>query len=263
MDFDGNGLDDLMMCNYPNISQDSMTLNGINGNSAGVFTLVTNTNYPSEQLYGVHSEGADMNGDGKIDLLVANWTGSTSFIYYNNNNNAGSGDGDFRYNGAGASTSFAGIGGGDERAMIPGDFNNDGLMDMYFANRGQGTSTRSDFLYINTGNDGNNKATFSTVQMPTAQDGETHKVDCTDLDGDGKIDLVVMANSERPYVYRNISAGGVIEFVEWTPSTMSATHRGWHANADDITGNGRPDIFVGANSNDHLFANEENDVVEF
>ena len=103
-DFDGNGLYDLVMCNYPNISQDSMTLNGINGDPAGEFTVVTGTNYPAEGFYGVHSEAADMNGDGLLDILMANWTGSNSFIYYNNNNGLGSGPGDFRYGGAPAST---------------------------------------------------------------------------------------------------------------------------------------------------------------
>ncbi len=263
-DFDGNGLDDLMMCNYPNTSQDSLGLNGINGNSAGLFTEVTGTNYPVEGGYGVHSEGADMNGDGTLDILLANWTGTAAFIYYNNNNGAGSGDGDFSYAGTGSNSSFPSVGGGDERGMFPADFNNDGLMDFYFANRGLGTSTRSDFLAINTGNDANNRAMFSFQQMPTVHDSETYKVNCNDLDGDGLVDLVVMSNlGIRPYVYRNTSAGGTVSFIEWTPANITNTHRGWQANSADITGNGRPDILFGANANEHLFENVQSSEFDF
>ena len=75
-----------MMCNYPNTPQDSLSLNNINGNGAGQLQVVTNTHYPAESNYGVHSEAADLNGDGKLDILMANWSGNSSYIYYNDNN---------------------------------------------------------------------------------------------------------------------------------------------------------------------------------
>jgi hypothetical protein len=253
------------MCNYPNSSQDTLGLNGTGANPAGMFSVVTSTHVPSESSYGVHSEGADMNGDGTIDLLIGNWTGDSSFIYYNNNNGLGSGDGDFRYGTTTDSqTSFAAAGGGDERALVPADFNNDGLMDFYFTNRGSGTSTRSDFLAINTGNDGNNKAVFTFQQMPTVHDNETYKVTCNDLDGDGLVDLIVMSDlGIRPYVYRNISANGSVSFIGWTPASIGNTQRGWQANSADITGNGRPDILFGANANEYLFENTESTLFDF
>ena len=218
-DFDGNGLYDLMTCNYPNISQDHLAYNGLGTNSAGEFSVVTNTNYPTENLYGVHSEAADMNGDNQLDLLVANWTGSSSFIYYNNNMDLGSGQGDFSYGSTAQSrTSFGAIGGGDERAMIPCDFNNDGLMDMYFANFG--SPSRNDWIFRNTGNDGNNKATFAQQLFP-GHNSETHKITCNDLDGDGLMDMIVMSELNRPFIYRNVSSGNEIRFVEWDASSRS------------------------------------------
>ena len=263
-DFDGNGLPDLMMCNYPGISQDSLGFNGINGNAAGQFQVVTGTMYPAEQEYGVHAEAADMNGDGKIDFLTANWTDDNSFIYYNNNQNAGSGDGDFRYGGAGASSLFPRSSGSDERALVPADLNNDGMMDMYYANSGAAGAARADVLYINTGNDANNRATFNvTEQMPAAQNNETHKVTCEDLDGDGWQDIIVMSLNRRPFIYRNVSTTNDIKFVEWTPSNITVALDGWHAAAADVSGNGRPDVLFGANSNDHLFENVATSVGDF
>lgn len=260
-DFDGNGLPDLMLCNYPNISQDSMTMNGVGGNAPGVFAVMTNTMYPAEFEYGVHSEGADMNGDGQIDLLIANWTGDPSFIYYNNNNNAGSGQGDFRYAGVGANTSFPAIGGGDERAMVPADFNGDGMMDFYFANFG--TPGRTDHLFINTGNDANNRAMFASQPFFSVHNNETNKVTCSDLDGDGMADIIVMRDNTRPFIYRNVSAGSEVRFVEWTPANITTTLQGWQANSADITGNGRADVMFGGNNNDHLFESVETSVIDF
>ena len=260
-DLDGNGTIDLVMCNYPNISQDSMTLNGINGNPAGMFTVVTNTNYPQEQFYGVHAEAADMNGDGQCDICMANWTGSTSFIYYNNNEGAGSGPGDFRYGGAGASSSFPAIGGADERGMFPCDFNGDGMMDIYFANAGN--PGRTDSILINTGNDANNRATFSSQPFFAVHNNETNKVSCRDLDGDGMPDIVVMRDNTRPFIYRNISTATDVAFVEWTPANMTVALDGWQANSADITGNGRADIMFGGNTNDHLFENTTAAVTDF
>lgn len=260
-DFDGNGLPDLMLCNYPNISQDSITFNGVAGNAPGVFAVMTNTMYPAENEYGVHAETADMNGDGQTDLLLANWTGDPSFIYYNNNNNAGSGQGDFRYTDAGASTTFPQIGGGDERAMVPADFNGDGLMDFYFANAG--TPGRSDRLFINTGNDSVNRAQFAQQLFFPVHNNETNKVTCGDLDGDGMPDIIVMRDNTRPFIYRNVSAGSEVRFVEWTPSNMTTDLNGWQANSADITGNGRADIMFGANTNDHLFESVAADTTDF
>ena len=260
-DFDGNGLPDLMLCNYPNISQDSITFNGVAGNAPGVFAVMTSTMYPAELEYGVHSEAADMNGDGQLDILLANWTGDPSFIYYNNNNNAGSGQGDFRYAGVGANSFYPAIGGGDERAMVPADFNGDGMMDFYFANFG--SPGRSDHLFINTGNDANNRATFASQPFFSVHNNETNKVTCSDLDGDGMTDIIVMRDGTRPFIYRNVSAGSEVRFVEWTPSNVSVELEGWQANSADITGNGRDDIMFGGNDNDHLFESVETSLIDF
>lgn len=153
-DFDSNGFPDLMMCNHPNQSRDTITFNNINENGPANFQELTSTHAPIENWYGKHVEAADMNGDGQIDLLVANSANQPGFIYYNNNENAGSGPGDYQYAGTGSFTLFNSTPAGtSERAMVPGDFNNDGRIDFYFANCGDFGAVLSDGVHVNTGND--------------------------------------------------------------------------------------------------------------
>ena len=270
-DFDRNGLYDLMMCNYPNISQDSLSLNGINGDAAGEFTVVTSTHYPAESRYGVHAEGADFNNDGLIDIAVTNQANSQQFIYYNNLNGMGSGDGDFRYPGGQQQIpEFAG--GAVENGMFPADFDCDGDMDIYFANYGMGGGLR-DAILENTGNAANGFANFSSSIFETGIDRETLKVEATDLDKDGKPDLIVMALINQggssatyyaPKIYRNVSTLDEIRFVEWTEDVVDDTDfGGWHGNAADITGNGRCDVLFGSDNDDHLVENLESPTEDF
>ena len=256
-DFDNDGDPDLMLCNYPGPSQDAL---GRNDN--GQLTVVTNTNYPAESRYGVDAAAGDMNGDGKLDFLVCNRTNNPSFIYYNDNLGAGSGVGDYRYPGSEYTVpdSSSGV---NENAMEPGDFNGDGMMDFYYANAGT-SSNIVDLLYINQGNDANNRAMFATQTLSTALNNETYKVTVNDLDGDGKSDLLIMGDNRRPYIFRNTSENGDVSFIEWTPATIpsGSSLSGWHMHSADVTGNGRPDVLVGAFNNDHLFENVDSTITD-
>ncbi len=253
-DFDQNGYIDLLMCNYPGPSQESLGLNNINGAGPGQFTVVTETHAMQELDYGVNSAVADMNGDGKLDILIAN-LGDPDFIYYNDNNGAGSEIGDFRYPNSGQLISNNS--GSGYQSLQPSDFNGDGMMDFYYSNI---AGNSGDLLYINTGNGGDNKATFVTQPMPSSQEGASAKISHPDLDGDGRPEIVVMSQSRRPYIFRNTSANGETSFIEWTPAIFDSSLEGWHADAGDITMNGRPDLLVGADVNDHLFENVDSDI---
>ena len=255
-DFDQNGYIDLLMCNYPGPSQESLGLNNINGAGPGQFTVVTETHAMQENDYGVNSEVADMNGDGKLDILVGN-LGDPDFIYYNDLNGAGSDIGDFRYPGSAQLISSAS--GPGYQSLHPSDFNGDGMMDFYYSNI---AASGGDLLYINTGNGGDGKATFVTQPMPSSQNGATAKISNPDLDGDGRPDLIVMSQFRRPYIFRNTSGNGETSFIEWTPSIFTGAIDGWHANAADLTGNGRADVLVAADVNEHLFENVDAELAQ-
>ena len=258
----GSGFD-LNVGNYPGPSQDTMYVN----DGAGFFTAVTATHLPTDSDYTVDVAAGDMNGDGKTDLLISNW--GTSYIYYNDNMGQGSGIGDYRY-GAGDVAGKQNIGnaGANENAMEAGDFDNDNDLDFYWSNFVGATGDR---IVRNDGNDANNKMipVFLDVLPSSVTTLVSRKATVVDLNGDGRVDILVMKGGGRPTILRNTTVNGEISFVDWTPGDAfpaGSPHQGWHSAVFDSNGDGDPDIFLGGWSGDHLFeqvpANEvDEDVV--
>ncbi len=264
-DFDLDGDYDLYIGNYPNNSQDAYQLNGFNGDEVGFFTTVTNTHIPADNAYTVDVSRGDMNGDGYLDVLLANWSGNR--IYYNNLNAGSSGPGDFRYAGSSQSMGNATGGTANENVMEPGDFDNDGDLDLYRGNiSGSALGGVVDRIQVNTGNSGSGFASFTfNDNLPAfVSSTPTLKATVADLNDDGRVDIFVMQANGRPSILRNTTVNGVISFIDWTPGHAFPTgtlHRGWHSNAFDSNGDGWLDIFLGGWSNDHHFISADSNEV--
>ncbi len=254
VDFDLDGTIDLWLGNYPNQSQDFLRFNDGFGNFSllGAGALV-----PNDCDYTVDISTADMNGDGTMDILISNWgfNFGPNKLYYNNRNGLGSFDGDFNYTG---SVLVLGNASTEENAMEPGDFDGDGDMDIYWTNVvGPGDRVLSSTV----NKDGTvNFVTIGNLPRSVAT-RITRKPTVLDLNGDGRVDLVVGAESgsnSRPTILRNTTVNGEISFVDWTPGDEfpnGSVHKGWHAAVFDSNGDGDPDIFLGGWANDHLFEN--------
>jgi hypothetical protein len=255
-DFDHDGDDDIYFGNYPGPSQDTMWFNNGSGNYS-----ITSGRVPADSDYCVDVAAGDINGDGKIDLLISN-DRDPAFIYYNDLNGAGGRMGDFNYGGS-KDQLLASAQGGYYPAMEPGDFNRDGKLDIYFANIGP---NGRDVILVNTGDDtGDGKANFIEHTMPSiVSNTATAKVTVSDLNGDGRQDLIVgggdiasqFTPARRTVIYRNTSVGGVTSFVEWSPYSAfppGETESGWHAAAFDVDQDKRKDILVGGMNDDHLY----------
>ena len=256
-DFDQNGLLDIVLTNHPNLSQDTMVLNGINDVGAGNFVEVTNTNMLMENEYGAQIEAADMNGDGLIDLLVANVLFNDDAIYFNNNNNEGSGPGDFRYDGENDSFVIALPHSNNvrEQQLLPADFDNDGRVDFLYTNAGVGASAlspRADQIWKNKGNNQFNVPEFESSDLAEDTLAQSTRADVADLDGDGRQDIIVVARDRRPYIFRNTSENDEISFVAWTPVAFSEQQIGWAVGIANLVGDEQPDVLVGARRDEFL-----------
>ena len=254
-DPDGDQDQDIYVGNYPNSDQDRLYHN--DNDNPGFFIEATATHVPDESGpgdYTVDVATADMNGDGRIDLLISNRLDSNK-IYYNNNLNIGSGLGDFDYP---ESVQDLGASSTPENAMEPGDFEGDGDQDAYWCNH---TGAAGDRIMRNIGNGIGNKAVLLVhdVLPPSVTNFISRKATVADLNGDGRPDVVVGKDfdlNNRPTVLRNTSVTGVISFVDWTPAPAFPTgsvHRGWHAVVFDSNGDQDMDIFLGGWADDHLF----------
>lgn len=117
----------------------------------------------------------DFNGDGKLDLVVANYADNTVWVFLSN------GDGTF----GAAQTAATGSG---PVALAVGDFNGDGKLDLAVAN-GNDSSTISVFL----GNGDGTLTLKSTVSMETA---DPVWVGTADFNADGFLDLAVVSETD-------------------------------------------------------------------
>ncbi len=113
---------------------------------------------------------ADVNGDGKLDLVVANASGTMVTVLI------GNGDGTYTAMPS-IGTNYSGVNG-----VAVGDFNGDGMLDIATGNG----STVGIFL-------GNGDGTFG-AERDFANTGASEGVFAADLNGDGRLDLVVTDN---------------------------------------------------------------------
>ena len=229
-DFNNDGKIDLAVAN-PNGNSVSIHLgDGLGGfGAARVFSVgdpptFNISNNPTSIA------AADFNGDNKMDLVTANFTGGGVTIL------AGDGTGNF------SAQKIAIAGGGAPRYVVTGDFNLDSKMDVAL--------TRGGNFFTVTILFGNGNFGFSSpTDFATSVGSEAITVG--DLNSDGKPDLVVGSNPGSEFsVLLNDGAGG---FGAPTRYTLN-TNTGWSsiATIGDFTGDGKVDLVVANHIRDTL-----------
>jgi len=148
---------------------------------------------------------ADVNGDGNIDFIIANNNNPGTLSVMTNSGFNGVNNGNNSYSfGLNSSPSV----GAYPHALTAADVNGDGKIDLISANWGVVTNTSDARGPLNYGtltvltNNGNgiftNPATFSTGMGPTA-------VIATDVNGDGKVDLITANMTGFTNQYNQVS----------------------------------------------------------
>ena len=219
-DFNGDQkLDLVVLCGYGNASGACVLL----GTGNGSFSP-TNLSYPTGS--GPDAVAiADLNGDSKNDIAVANFNDNDVSVFL------GNGDGTFQprvnYNsGTGPSS------------VVIGDLNGDGKPDLAVANQTANTVS----VLLNNGN-----GTFQNhVDYPTANGPSS--VGIGDLNGDGKLDLAVACGNNVSLLFGN-GDGTFQGHIDYGAAAASIV-------LEDFNGDGKLDFAVVDDGSVTVFINQ-------
>lgn len=239
VDVNDDGFIDCMITNGPTGGQDNFLY--IN-NGTGGFTALTGDTIVKDNKPSDGATWADSDNDGDLDCYVANWY-NTKNLFYNN-----TGAGAFTQTQNAIETS-----GGYCETASWGDYDNDGLLDLYVTRSGGTIATNKNLLFHN---EGGNAFTKVLTGTPVTDAFISRSVNWTDIDSDGDLDLFVTnENDQNENLYRNDGAGVFTKLTNGPllndgGKTMSSS---W----GDYDNDGDLDVFLANDQgNDGLFRNE-------
>jgi alpha-tubulin suppressor-like RCC1 family protein len=232
VDLDGDGKLDLIACEtggsnitiFHNISTPgSLTTNSF---EAG-FKLPTGNDCR-------HAMAVDLDGDGHLDIVALNYGDSTISIF----RNIGAA-GSLTTNSFSPPVTLACPGGPYE--AVAADLDGDGRPDLAVVNGDNNTVS----IFQNVAVPGvlNTNSFATRIDLPA--DSNPTTIAAVDLDGDGKLDLVVgLVHSSNTSIYQNISAGGgLLTANSFAPRVnFSTPYWGFTVAVADFNGDGKPDI---------------------
>ncbi len=175
---------------------------------------------------------ADVNGDGKPDLIVANATDNTVSVLPNT-----TAPGAIT---ASFSTQQTFATGTSPESVIAADVNGDGLPDLIVANEGDSTVS----VLLNTTTPGAITPSFST-QQTFATGANPSSVTLADVNGDGQPDLIVAnAGPNTVSVLLNTTAPGATTPSFAPQQTFAVGNTPLSVTVADVNGDGKPDLIV-------------------
>ena len=214
-------------------------------NGDGTFTDVSKKAGVADSLgyYGLDVVGSDFDGDGRVDIFVAN-DSTPNYLYHN--------DGNGTFSEIGFESGTAVNGNGSEQGCMGvtlGDYDHDGLLDMFVTN----FDDEYNVLYRNVGrnsfNDVSYEAGVAAVSLPYVGWGTKF----FDYDNDGWVDLFV-ANGhaypqrdryrQRKLLHRNNRDGTFTEVAAQFGKAMMEERASRGTAFGDIDNDGDVDIVV-------------------
>jgi uncharacterized protein (UPF0548 family) len=238
-DVNGDGKPDLVVANYcaSNTNCTNGSVSVLLGNGDGTFQ--TAVSYASGGEYSLSVAMADVNGDGKPDLIVANDCASNSNCA---NGSAsvllGNGDGTFQ-----TAVSF-GSGGTYSYSVAVADVNGDGKPDLLVTNECSSGCTNGSVSVLL----GNGDGTFQTAVSYVSGGVSAQSVAVADVNGDGKPDLLVANDCASNSNCANGSVSVLLGNGDGTFQTAVSYGSGgasaFSVAVGDMNGDGKPDLVV-------------------
>jgi hypothetical protein len=192
-DYDNDGNLDFFVCGGTGHDQGILRPNRLyHNNGDGTFSRVSTGSIATDIGFSGNCAWGDYDNDGFLDLFVGNLKPVKPFLYHNN------GDGTFTR----ITNSIVANDLGYEYGCAWGDYDNDGFLDLFVANRDiDGDPSVVNFLYHNNGD-----GTFTkiTTGSPVNEYSDSSGGSWADYDNDGFLDLFVARLDGRgSYLYRN------------------------------------------------------------
>jgi hypothetical protein len=230
IDYDRDGDLDLFVTRGLTGGQDNVLFRN-DGGPGFSFTRMSGLSISQDNLPSDGSTWADYDNDGYPDAFVVNWYNKNNLLYHNERN------GSFTR----VLTGPAVTDGGYSETASWGDYDNDGLVDLYVTNS---SGPRLNFLYKNMGG---GQFVKITAGRQSTDVGTSRGVNWVDYDGDGDLDLFVANESnENEFLYRNmLMETGIDTFQRVSDGPLvSAGGASWSGSWADFDNDGDQDIFV-------------------
>jgi hypothetical protein len=229
-DYDNDGDLDLFVANFGNNFL-------YRNNGDGTFAKITTGPVVTDNANSNACAWGDYDNDGWLDLFVANDPANNA-LYHNN------GNGTF----AKVTTGSIVLDGGASTGCAWGDYDNDGWLDLFVANR----SGQNNFLYHNNRDGTFTRVTAGAIATDT---GNSYGAAWADYDNDGNLDLFVTNFGGVNFLYRNNGDATFTRLTTWasnalTPGASVAASWG------DFDNDGFLDLFVAnGGPNNYLYHN--------
>jgi PKD repeat protein len=224
-DFNGDGLVDVITTHDNNLNL-SAYRNTATGNTPAFSKTNITLNAFSRNIL-----CADMDGDGKPDLIVSGTGSYGNRVFVLRNQGAVGGPLSFA-----APIALALVNNGAAMLAIH-DLNSDGRPDIVVTNR----SSNIISIFRNTSTPGFLQLDAQAQDITIAGPATTHGISLADLDGDGKADLAVAPfQGSNIYTLRNTSSGNTISFA--AGPTLTTSTGIIDLLAIDLNGDGKPEL---------------------
>jgi hypothetical protein len=216
-DFNGDGIPDLIV-SYVNGTSSPGSVGVLLGNGDGTFKSPTSSPATGIKLESIAV--GDWNGDGNLDVAVANAGSNTVTVLL------GNGSGTLTATAASPAT------GADPVSIAVGDFNGDGILDLAVANANNANVT----ILL-----GNGDGTFTATAASPATGDSPYAITAGDFNGDGKLDLATANNNSNTVTVLLGNGDGTFTPASASPATGNNPNS---IVAGDFNGDGKLDLAV-------------------